>query len=365
MKRIPIFIGGITIGGIQRVFFTLAAELDRQGHKVDLIMTEGSADISPYIPSPKNIRVVLTGSRKLRASLPGLMRYMKEEKPAFILAGSPSNTLLLIFARALSGSKAKIIGGIHCVISRSKSVDLQSRLLYILIKLFFGQVDLFIGTSNYSSGDFSGTVGIPPEKIRTIYNPVISDLTFRLSKSELDDPFFKDRNIPVISGIGRFFPEKNFGLLIDSFDILRKRKQVRLALIGDGPERNKLEGLIKKKGLEGLVKLTGCVQNPYPYISASSLIAVPSLHEALNTVLIESLALGTPVVATDCPGGNREILDGGKYGKLVKMNDPAAMAKAIEELLDRPPDKELLKKRGLDFQAGKIAKEYLEALESI
>jgi len=110
---------------------------------------------------------------------------------------------------------------------------------------------------------------------------------------------------------------------------VRKNRPARLLILGEGENRPALEALILQLGLEQDVNLMGFVQNPYAFMAHSALFVLPSRWEGLPTVLIEALYLGMPIVSTDCPGGSREILRDGEYGRLVPVDDPAALAEAI------------------------------------
>ncbi len=105
--------------------------------------------------------------------------------------------------------------------------------------------------------------------------------------------------------------------------------------------------------------MPGFVENPYKYIKRASIFVLSSLWEGFSLVLVEAMALGVPVVSTNCPHGPYEILEGGRYGPLVSVGDPEALAKAIESVLDNPPPPELLKKRASEFSVEKATEAYM------
>jgi glycosyltransferase involved in cell wall biosynthesis len=111
------------------------------------------------------------------------------------------------------------------------------------------------------------------------------------------------------------------------------------------------------------VSLPGFVSNPYGYMARANLLALSSNYEALPTVLIEALACGCPIVATDCPGGVREILDGGRWGRLVPLGDHEAMKDAILRTLDDPPKPERLRRRAMEFHVDRVVDRYLRVLD--
>jgi glycosyltransferase involved in cell wall biosynthesis len=137
-------------------------------------------------------------------------------------------------------------------------------------------------------------------------------------------------------GVGRLVPQKNFRLLIDAFAIVRRSHDARLIILGEGPERPLLEAQVRQYGLHDVVDLPGFLDNPYACMARASVFALSSDFEGLPTVLIETLAIGTPVVSTDCESGPREILRGGVLGELVPVGDVHAMALAIARALASP-----------------------------
>ena len=108
--------------------------------------------------------------------------------------------------------------------------------------------------------------------------------------------------------------------------------------------------------------MPGFVENPYAYMARAAVFALSSSYEGLPTVLIEALACGCPVVSTDCPSGPREILDEGKYGRLVPVGDDAALAQAICDTLDHVPPREKLIERARFFSVDRATEQYCRVL---
>lgn len=165
--------------------------------------------------------------------------------------------------------------------------------------------------------------------------------------------------------IGRLSVQKNYPLLISSFKKVAKEIQnCELWIIGDGPERNKMENIIREQGLEDKVLLKGFDDNPFKYMALADLFVLSSNYEGLPTVLIEALVAGKQIISTDCPHGPREILDNGNFGLLVPVNDPAALADAIIKALNTLLfDEEILKTRGEFFSIENITPFYMSFLK--
>jgi glycosyltransferase involved in cell wall biosynthesis len=131
-------------------------------------------------------------------------------------------------------------------------------------------------------------------------------------------------------------------------------------ILGEGEERPKLEALVRELGLEEDVALPGFVGNPYKYIARAGVFVLSSAWEGLPTTLVEALALGTPVVSTNCKSGPEEILEEGRWGRLVPVGNIEELAKAIGESLSMP---RLLNGGALDrFRVDIVVDRYLEVM---
>ena len=175
------------------------------------------------------------------------------------------------------------------------------------------------------------------DKLEVIYNPFdIEKIKIKSSDySEIKDNeknLLEDNYIIMVSRLDNV--QKDFDTLIKAFKIVnQKRKNIKLYLLGEGPDREKIENMIKDEDLQEYIKLLGVKKNPYPWIKNSKLLVHSSRYEGLPTVLIEALILNKIIISSDCPTGPREILDNGKYGSLVEVGDYDSMAQEILELL--------------------------------
>jgi glycosyltransferase involved in cell wall biosynthesis len=200
--------------------------------------------------------------------------------------------------------------------------------------------------SGGAADDLATTSGIPRDQIEVIYNPVITPGLLEQAGRAVDHPWFAEGQQPVVLGVGRLTPQKDFPNLIRAFAEVRRRRAARLVILGEGPDRPALAALIAELGLEADADLAGFRENAAAYMARAAVFVLSSAWEGLPTVLIEALATGTPVISTDCKSGPREILQEGRLGALVPVRNPAALANAIDAVLDRrvspPPRQELL-----------------------
>ncbi|NJS16372.1 MAG: glycosyltransferase [Nostocaceae cyanobacterium CSU_2_110] len=174
--------------------------------------------------------------------------------------------------------------------------------------------------------------------------------------------WFEKNSPPVFLAVGRLTEQKDFSTLIKAFSLVRKEKLARLIILGEGEARGQLEATIKNLGISEDVLLPGFTDNPYAYMYNANAFVLSSRWEGLPTVLIEAMACGCPVVATDCPSGPQEILAAGKYGELVCCGDVLALSKAMLNVLDNPINSEILTQRTQDFSFDKAVSRYLELI---
>ncbi len=177
---------------------------------------------------------------------------------------------------------------------------------------------------------------------------------------------------PTIVGVGRLSYEKGFDTLLRAHALARNETPHDLVIVGDGWERANLEQLAKELRVTDSVTFAGYLVNPYPSIAAADLVCMPSRHEASPLIILEALALRRPVIATDCPGGTRESLAEGRFGRLVPYDDPQALAEALVEHL-KAPDKlqalaaagrvEITKTRDVATTAAKYAEVLRQVLD--
>jgi glycosyltransferase involved in cell wall biosynthesis len=202
-----------------------------------------------------------------------------------------------------------------------------------LAKWFYPWADGIIAVSGGVADDLAPLIKIPRERIRVIYNPIVTPGLFEKSTILLEHPWFKSGEPPVLLAAGRLAVQKAFDVLIQAFSQVRKKHRARLLILGEGEERFALEALIREYKLEQDISMPGFVSNPYSYMAHAAAFVLSSRWEGLPTVLVEAMALGAPIISTDCPSGPREILKDGKYGQLVPVDDPSALAAAIDTSL--------------------------------
>jgi glycosyltransferase involved in cell wall biosynthesis len=338
--KISVVTPRFAIAGVPLAQIRFARALADRGHDVDLII--GYIDPRYSFTIPAEVNVVYLNRHKVRRVLFPLIKYLKKVNPDVIFSAEDHLNIIVLIAAIISGSKAKISGS-----SRVTPIDTYSNTLFTkrwILKQFMRAVmwraDALTCVSMGTVKEYRHVFNSPPHVC--VYN-VIDD---RHSRLKMEEPIKHDwlicKDFPVLVAAGRLAPWKGYSDLLHAMKALSERRQVRLIILGDGPLRSELEVLVTDLGLNNIVSLQGYVENPLNYFVHADLFVHSAHVESLGNVLVEAMMCGCTPVSTDCPTGPREVLQDGKYGYLVPMRDPVAMAAAIEKALDNPIPKELL-----------------------
>lgn len=330
---IAIFLRGLYGGGTERVMLNLARGFIDRNLKVDLVLARAEG---PYLAQvPPGVRVVDLKAQWMPSSLPKLVRYLHKEHPKNLLTALHYPCELALWAKRLSGVSTRVVVSEHNNLSQEAQRIAQTSVRFtpLAARLFYPWADDIVAVSQGVAEDLANVTGLPLERIQVIYNPIIIPELFAQAKELADHPWFKPGEPPVILGVGRLYPQKDFPTLIRAFAEVRQVRAARLMILGDGPEEAQLKALVSELGLEKEVAMLGFVQNPYAYMAQAKVFALSSAWEGFGNVLVEAMAVGTPVVSTNCESGPAEITDNGKYGLLTPVGDSKAMAEAILSVL--------------------------------
>ena len=339
-QKLAIFLPSLEGGGAERTMLNLAKGISMRGYAVDLVLAQADG---PYMTDvPDSIRLIDLGegrrvSRfKTIRRLPALVRYLRREKPNVMLSALVEANVVASCARLIARNPARVVVNEQNNLSQKTQNDHSSfqRWYPLIAKFTYRLADRVVGVSQGVVDDLVNNIGIPASKTEAIFNPGITEQVRQQASEPLDHPWFAPDQIPVILSVGRLNVQKDYGTLLKAFKMVRERTDARLLILGDGPERHALEAMINDLELAEHVSLPGFVNNPHAYMSHAAVYALSSRWEGLPTVLVEALYCGAPLVATDCPSGPFEILEAGKFGLLVPMQDPPALAAAILSALD-------------------------------
>jgi glycosyltransferase involved in cell wall biosynthesis len=363
--KIAIFSQSLVAGGAERVVANFTQGFARHKISVHLLLAKSHGSMLDEIP--ENVRLVDFDQEHVVQSLPHLVKYLRTERPAILFSFLTHANLVALLAGLLAHTSVKIIVSEHSLLSKRTKLypNLKERLLPWLARLFYNRADAIIAVSNGVEEDLISNVGIPAGKIHVINNPIVTPDLLIKKLSDLVHPWFSPGSPPVLLAVGRLTAEKDYPTLLRAFALARRDRDMRLLILGEGKERTAMELLIQELGLAGEVLIPGFVDNPYAYMARAALFILTSISEGLPSVLIEALACGTPVVSTNCESGPAEILDYGRYGRLVPTGNSMEISRAILETLDSVPDSALLQKRANEFGLETVINEYLSIFKSL
>jgi glycosyltransferase involved in cell wall biosynthesis len=358
--RIAFFIPSLHGGGAERMAVNLLKGMSERDIPLDLVLASAEG---PYLDEvPKQVRIVnLAKGRVLKAILP-LSRYLQQNRPCALLSHMNYANVVAVVAREFSRTNTRLVLVEHGTLSNSQSRFMRGRFVPMFMKLLYPRADAIVGVSRGVAQDVESQLGLAEGKVSVIYNPVIDNELIAKAKTPLDHPWFQKGAPPVFLGVGRLTEAKDFLSLIKAFALLRKQRLARLIILGEGELRTELEAATDALGIAEDVSIPGFVKNPYAYMNNVSAFVLSSRWEGLPTVLIEAMACGCPVIATDCFSGPREILEAGKYGSLVPVGDEVALSAAMLQVLESPVHRDRLVQRAMDFSIDRAVPEYLALL---
>jgi len=334
------------------------------GRRVDLLLIR--ADSAHLRPLPPGVRIIRLGSRHGLTSLLPLTRYLRRERPAALLAAKDRAGRIAALARRLAGVPTRVVIRLGTNLSGAFKDKPVWRYWgrYRLMRLIYRWADAVVAVSQGVAEDTARITGLLPERIHVVRNPVITRSLPEQASELCDHPWLRERTQPIILAAGRLTIQKDFATLLRAFARVRARRPCRLIILGEGRLRRELEALARDLGVSEHVDLPGFQSNPYGFMAAADLFVLSSAWEGSPNVLTEALALGTPVVSTDCPSGPREVLAGGRFGPLVPVGNAPALTEAILLTLDRPLPAATLESAVTEYTAEASAARYLEILQT-
>ena len=363
--RIALYTARMDWGGIQRVYLTLAADMLKRGVPVDLLIHQPLGRYSACLPDGLNVRILRPGFPGSPALVP-LVRYLMEQpSPCHLISADTRANIYSLFAKRLVGKRVHSIVRIDNMYSdmmRRRSFASRQALRYLLAIVHWA--DAIVAVSQGVADDMKVASQRAAPLVRTIYNPV-DMVGIEVSRNQGHSILWPYGDVPVVLGAARLQPQKDFSTLIQAFAKVLDARPAQLIILGDGPELHRLQQLCISLGIADHVTFPGFVVYPYPYMALADVFVVSSAVEGLSQVLLEAMACGTEVVSTDCPSGPSEILEKGRLGELVGVQDPDAMAAAILRAIACPTDPQPRIQRAGDFAPDKVGDRYMALMESL
>jgi glycosyltransferase involved in cell wall biosynthesis len=361
-KRIALFIRSMDGGGAQRMMVRYASGFARVGFQVDVLCLFPEGPFRTELDT--QVRVLPLRSKRIAGAIPEVAQYLRRQRPDAMMVTEPACNVAVILARMLARSRTRLLvrEGLFPSIAARQSPHRATRLAYRLAPLLYRRADVIVAIAEEMAADLARFIRVPPARITTIaVNPVVTASLAVAAARPVDHAWLADGR-PVILSVGRLDEQKDFSTLIRAFEKVRAVRDCRLLILGEGPHRAQLEALQSRSQYASDIDLPGFDPNPFAYMARCAVFVLSSRYEGLPNSLIEALACGASCVATDCPSGPRDILDGERYGALVPVGDPAAMAEAIARALAAPMDRGRLRQRGNQYTVEHSVSQYLAVL---
>lgn len=408
--KVVFLINSLAGGGAERMMTLLLEGMDRSRYDISLCLTcydtieyDLDASIPLHVPDLAAIklnpalsaviallslaRCVLppVGSasignrfREIRENLSQIYRgylatraYVDVVKPQVLVSFLFRSTIIALLLKRRSKGNLKVVASDHCTLTRElkRGFPLTS---VLLPRLLFTDLDKYVAVSGGVRRDLMETYRLPVERISVIYNGSdvkrIRELADEPLAAETVRQMQQNDGFALIN-VGRLAPPKSHQVLLRAFQKVREQRRGRLYLVGQGELHEELKALVAELGLVEDVRFLGWQKNPFNIMKRCDLFVLSSSAEAFPNVLVEAMALGLPIVSTDCPTGPREALADGTYGDLVPMQDVDALAAAILRMLDdktrRSEFAKLSRERAESFNVSSMVAGYEELLDEV
>ncbi len=318
-KRIALVIYSLGMGGAEKVVSDLSFQFAKQ-HDVTLILFD-----SRYMHYPYAGELVDIDCPSKSGFIAKVLNFLDRARHLYNIFHTKQFDIIISVMEHASFpailASRKTIAANHCNPKRN-----FSKFDWLFARWLYPRAKKVIAVSKAGMAIFQEQIGL--QNLGCLYNPVNLKRIRALAE---EHPAIHMDSAYIVAA-GRLRPEKNFASLIRAYAKAKALQYFHLLILGEGPERPILESLIKELGLEQQVRLPGFMPNPHPYIVSARCLVLPSLHEGFPVILLEALGLGTPVIATDCETGPREIIQHEHNGLLVPVDNTLALSAAIDRL---------------------------------
>lgn len=333
-QLISLFLPSVHGGGAERAMLVFSEQLARRGAKVDLVLAKFEGPHVDRIPS--GVRVIDLNSPRMLRAIPRLARYLARARPQALFSTITHANIAAVCASRWARVRCPVIIRQSNAPRAEKKDSLGRCISGHIIPYAYQWASGIIAVSEGVRGELLELNKGLARLTKVIPTPVLSDEVRRSGSEVPPHPWLLQDNIPVVLSAGRLEPHKGMLDLVRAFRQVRNARHARLVILGAGSERERLEAEVKRLSLAEDISMPGFFANPFSFMNRATVFALASHYEGLPNVLIQALAFGTPVVATDCKSGPSEILDNGRLGALVPVGDTNSLAAAILKSIDLP-----------------------------
>lgn len=335
--RILLVLPSLDRGGGERVLLQLASSFAASGREVHIAVLLGGGPLRVLVPDEVTLHELMDARDAPRGfalalrALPRLASLIRKTKPHAVLSTMTGTNLLVALACMVARTRARLV-----LREAASLVNAKSALKRLAMRCLYRHADGLVAVSAGVAEDLRG-LGLSGDRIHVVRNPVDVDRLRHLA--EIGQPLPGHDHAPYVVSLGRLAEQKDHHTLLKAYSASALRASHRLVIVGGGEWYGRVRDWVDELGLADCVLFIGAMDNPYRVLADAKLHVLSSRWEGYPNVLLEALALGVPVVSTDCPHGPREILGGGRYGRLVPVDNPAALALAMDAEVEQPSSK--------------------------
>lgn len=359
-KKVSVLIYDFEPRGVQRSQVRLASQLEKDGFDVEVFSFNAKGPLREQLSSGIPVYDFAVGSTKAGAL--ALIRYLCSRPDCLVLSAEDHVNCMIIMIKMFFRLNFRV--SVSCRVSpmlwaENSRFFSKNWILKKMVSFLYPFADQRVVLSDGMADDYARIFGLKKDSLRVIYNPVLNAPS-AAPMPEVWHDWFLGSGVPLILGVGHLSKIKGFDVLIEAFSIVRKQVNARLIIVGQGPEREALKVLSRDLGVADEVYFAGFQENPMSFMKNSDLFVLSSRSEGLPGVLIEAIGSDCPVVSTRCGGGALEIMEDGRVGPLVEVDDVEGLAAAILEQLASPRDVTKLRVSARRFRADVISRLYLK-----
>lgn len=367
---IAVFAAHLELGGAERMAVTMANGLASRGHTVDMVLADARG---PYLDEvSESVRLVSLNAGRLRRAVTPLKSYLRQRRPRVLLSSLPvPNVVATLACMGVKPAPRLVLRECSVPSHARRHYSRQVRFAYAVAPVLYRRAAAILAVSSGVAEELRDLFRLPASLIHVLHDPARPPLAH--VPEDAPHPWLADQREtfgngvppsrpPVLISAGRLTRLKGVDRLISALAMHPELRAARALILGDGPARRELEEQSRALGVSDRICFAGRVDEPRAWMARADALVVTSHFESWCGVIVEALQVGTPVVSVDCPHGPREILDRGRYGRLVPSGEPMAIGAAIAETLRCPPDRVTLRERASEFSPEIILQQLERAL---
>lgn len=360
--KIAIVLPDLRGGGAERLHLNLARAWLDAGFAVEFVLFQTRGELLDLIPNGASVHEL--GVDRIRSAVIPLRGYLQASQPEVVLAAMWPLSVAAVLAWRLAGRPGRLYLSDHTQLSIScvEELGVHLGLMKLSIRIFYPMASGIIAVSKGVKEDLCRLGRLEPELVSVIYNPAAVESGDMQRDAKLRVRLWGEEDTFNVLSVGTLKSQKDHATLLRAFARIPLSVNARMVLLGDGPLSGELRALGDELGIASRICFVGFVPDPADWFRTADLFVLSSRWEGFANVIVEALSFGVPVVSTDCQSGPSEILEDGRFGTLVPVRDPDALASAIVESRCKNHDRKALLLRSQDFSTSVISGQYLDRM---